>query len=369
MASITERNGRFLVRVRREGFPTVTKTFTRRSDGAAWARRVEADMESGRWQAHPAAVPTLRAVIQEYRKVIAPKMKGATTYRYRFDEFERLPFAVLRISDVPVADLARWRDEQLSLFRPGTVARKLAMLSSMFNWAQKERGWLTQNPLAQIRRPRADDSRTRTLSGEEVDWLMQAARTSKATWLPAALTILMLSAMRRGELFSLRREDLSFEAGVAHLRDTKNGSPRDVPLCPQAIAALRTLSGQAEREGRAFLLPLGSAGSLSTRFVVTVKRARALYEAACESCGKSPAPGFLEDLRLHDLRHHAVTQLAQTGAFSTVELMAISGHKTTKMLVRYTHLQASALAAKLGRLKAVGRAQCPGLDLPGVSTN
>jgi hypothetical protein len=162
MASITERNGRFLVRVRREGFPTVTKTFTRRSDGAAWARRLEADMESGRWRASPAEVPTLRAAIQEYRKVVAPKMKGASTYRYRFDEFERLPFAALRISEVPVADLARWRDEQLAILRPGTVARKLAMLSSMFNWAQKERGWLTRNPLVQIRRPRADDSRTRT---------------------------------------------------------------------------------------------------------------------------------------------------------------------------------------------------------------
>lgn len=360
MASITERKGRFLVRVRREGFPTVTKTFTRRADGAAWARRVEADMESGRWLPHPAPVPTLRAAIQEYRRVIAPKMKGATTYRYRFDEFERLPFAALRITDVPVADLARWRDEQLELLRPGTVARKLAMLSSIFTWAQKERGWLAQNPLHQIRRPRAGDSRTRTLLSEEVDWLMRAAHTSKATWLAPVLTVLMQSAMRRGELCGLRREDLALDVGIAHLRDTKNGSPRDVPLCPRAIAALKELDSEAQREGRAHLLPIGPAGSLSTRFVVTVKRARALYEETCRRAGRDLEPGFLENLRLHDLRHHAVTHLAQTGAFSTVELMAISGHKTTKMLVRYTHLQASALAAKLGRLRA-------GMDDRGVA--
>jgi hypothetical protein len=33
-----------------------------------------------------------------------------------------------------------------------------------------------------------------------------------------------------------------------------------------------------------------------------------------------------------------------------VELMTISGHRTTKMLTRYTHLQAKALAAKLAAL-------------------
>lgn len=48
MASIIERNGRYLVRVRMQGFPTVTKTFNRKADGAAWGRRVETDMEAGR---------------------------------------------------------------------------------------------------------------------------------------------------------------------------------------------------------------------------------------------------------------------------------------------------------------------------------
>ncbi len=72
MANITERNGRFYVRVRREGFPTVAKTFTKKVDAAAWARRTESDMEGGRWinpattTPQPVATLTLREALQQY---------------------------------------------------------------------------------------------------------------------------------------------------------------------------------------------------------------------------------------------------------------------------------------------------------------
>jgi integrase len=191
------------------------------------------------------------------------------------------------------------------------------------------------------------------LSEVEAQWLMTAARTSKALWLPAALTVLMTSAMRRGELFGLRRSDIDFTVGIAHLHETKNGSPRDVPLCPAASSALQELDRAAQQRGDALLLPLGSAGSLTTRFTVTVRRARVLYRSDCRQQCQPPLPGFLEDFRLHDLRHHAVTALASTGRFSMLELMAISGHKTPRMVARYTHLDAAALAVKLARVRLV----------------
>lgn len=50
----------------------------------------------------------------------------------------------------------------------------------------------------------------------------------------------------------------------------------------------------------------------------------------------------------HDLRHEALSRLAERGDFSVLELAAVSGHKTLQMLKRYTHLQAEKLAKKLG---------------------
>lgn len=226
------------------------------------------------------------------------------------------------------------------------------MGSSIFNWAARERGWLTQNPTALVRKPRSYDSRTRTLSSDEVTWLMAAATSCKAQWLPSALTVLMHSAMRRSELCGLRRDDVDYALVVAHLMDTKNGSPRNVPLCPRSVQALRVLDGAAKDRGDDVLLPIGPAGSLSTRFTATVRRARSMYLAAFREAGNSPSDRFLTDLRLHDLRHHAVTAWANSGVLSMAELMAISEHKSMRMLMRYTHLQPVHLAAKLATLTA-----------------
>lgn len=351
MASITERDGRFLVRVRRRGHPTLTRTFTRRSDAAAWARRTEVDLEAGRLTPNKPPVPTLREAVQEYRRVIAPGMKGANSYRYRYDEFEALDIARQPIDAVRPDAIARWRDEQLKRLKPGTVVRKLAMLSSIFSWAARERGWLTQNPMSLVRKPRSADARDRILSPDELTWLMMAARSSKAAWLAPALTVLLWSAMRRGELFGLRRADVDFEKATAHLADTKNGSARDVPLCPRALEAMRELDRAAQMRNVQRLIPLGSQGSVSTRFVAIVRRARTAYLRKCESEGKPAAPGFLEGIRLHDLRHHAVTTWASSNALSLPELMTISGHKSLKMLTRYTHIQSARLASKLAALE------------------
>jgi len=367
MASIIERNGRFLVRVRMRGFKTVTKTFNRKSDGASWARRVETDMESGRWTEDQIRKPTFLEVLREYRRVVVPKFKGAQTYRYRFDEFEALPFAALRVDKVKASLFAQWRDAQLKLHKPGTVTRKLAMLSAVFTWAAREREWVTQNPISLIGKPRAADSRTRTLTPEEVTWLMTAARTSKATWVAAALDVLMHSAMRRSELCGLKRLDIDFDLAIARLADTKNGSARDVPLCPRSLSGLRALDAAAAARGDIALLPIGPAGSFSTRFNATVRRAQVMYRDACAKGSIEPSSRFLADVRLHDLRRHAVTSWADSGVLSVAELMTISGHKTMKMLTRYIHLQPTAVAVKLAALSTPPVPR-EGGDMPARST-
>ncbi|EAW8023129.1 site-specific integrase, partial [Salmonella enterica] len=45
----------------------------------------------------------------------------------------------------------------------------------------------------------------------------------------------------------------------------------------------------------------------------------------------------------HSLRHSAITRAAEKG-LSTVQLMAVSGHKTITMLSRYSHIKAENVA-------------------------
>ncbi len=350
MASISQRGSRYLVRVRRDGFASVAKTFIKRADAVAWARRVETDMEAGRWVDEARKVPTLKEAIAEYRLKVAAKMKGAADYAYRFDEFEALPWAAKPVNTVTPFDIAVWRDDQMPRLAPGTVVRKLALLSGVFTWCVKERGWMTINPLSLVSKPRVADGRDRTLSPDELKYLMLAAASSKAAWLSSALTVLMSSAMRRSELFGLKRQDVDATTSTARLHDTKNGSARDVPLCPRALAALQELGVAATKRGDEALLPFSAVGSLTTRFTITVGRAQRAYSEDCAASGRACDTGFLVDVRLHDCRHHAVSAWANTGALSMVELMAISGHKTPRMLTRYAHMNASTLAGKMATL-------------------
>ncbi|WP_057034149.1 tyrosine-type recombinase/integrase [Burkholderia pseudomallei] len=55
----------------------------------------------------------------------------------------------------------------------------------------------------------------------------------------------------------------------------------------------------------------------------------------------------IKDLHWHDLRHTAITRLAQKLP-NVIELAAVSGHRSLAMLKRYYHPSATELARKLG---------------------
>jgi hypothetical protein len=46
-------------------------------------------------------------------------------------------------------------------------------------------------------------------------------------------------------------------------------------------------------------------------------------------------------LRFHDLRHHSITELAESGA-SEQTIKAIAGHFSERMLARYSHIRLEA---------------------------
>jgi integrase len=69
---------------------------------------------------------------------------------------------------------------------------------------------------------------------------------------------------------------------------------------------------------------------------------------------KSPTAG----LRFHDLRHHAITELAESQA-SDQTIMAIAGHVSPRMLNHYSHVR---LVAKRNALDALADSSFEWLD-------
>jgi integrase len=74
-------------------------------------------------------------------------------------------------------------------------------------------------------------------------------------------------------------------------------------------------------------------------FPVTANALRLAWERLRRRAGVS-------GLRFHDLRHEAVSRFFEKG-LNMPEVAAISGHRDPRMLMRYTHPKAEAIAAKL----------------------
>ena len=354
MPTIIKRGDRFLARVRKQGFNPVSQTFIRKSDAQAWGRRVEADMQSGKWaDTATAPVPSLKEAIVAYRAKVAFRLKGARDYAYSFKEIEASAMGLTPINQVKPADLAEWRDSLAGRgLAPATVCRRLGLLSAVLGWAHKEKGWLIENPMRSVRKPTVRDARTRTLDAEEVRYLELATGAARATWLADAVTLLIRTAMRRSELVGLQWIDVDLSRSVAVLQDSKNGDQREVPLCPEAKSAIARLTADAKQQGRKAVLPINDPEAISCAFRRAVVRARARYEEDCAIRGRSCDPKFMHGIRLHDLRHHAISTWARTGGLSVLELMQVSGHKSPRMLARYAHLSSEQVAVKMAALNA-----------------
>ncbi len=59
----------------------------------------------------------------------------------------------------------------------------------------------------------------------------------------------------------------------------------------------------------------------------------------------------IEDVRLHDMRHEAVSRFFELG-LTTPEVALISGHRDPGMLSRYTHLRPEKVAEQLAEVAA-----------------
>jgi integrase len=56
-------------------------------------------------------------------------------------------------------------------------------------------------------------------------------------------------------------------------------------------------------------------------------------------------------LRFHDLRHQAITEMAEAGA-SDATLMGVAGHRSRRMLEHYSHVRMAAKRKALEKLES-----------------
>ena len=231
---------RYQALVRLTGHPTITKTFTLKADAERWARVTEIKIENG--DLGVVAKPTnetLGEVLDKYLHQITPQKKSSEIETIRIKRLMREPIASVQICRLTPQHIAKFRDERLRHVSGTTALKDLSLLSHAITIAIREWGLpLSVNPVKQIAKPKQNAPRDRRLEEGEEERLLAACSESRNPYYKALVVVAIETAMRRGEMLSLQRQHINFEAQTAFLPDTKNGFSRTIPLSNRAILQL-----------------------------------------------------------------------------------------------------------------------------------
>ena len=326
MASIKRRNGKYQVTIRQKGYAPLYRTFISLSIARKWITVTEADMERQLFQS--TFNVTVNEILDRYAQQILPTHRnGGISEHYRLQrlkcEFGKLPLHRL----TPMV-IAQYRDLRLASVSSSTVRRELVVLRSALNTATREWGIsLPTNPVAAIKIPKDNPHRTRRLEPGEQAQLLAGASDQ----LQRIIVLALETALRRGEILNIHKQDIDWSHRTLHIPSTKTDQPRTIPLSTTAIEALR-----AQLRAAQHVLPIKATPLFPLR-------ADSLTRAFLRLCRRTG----IADLRFHDLRHEATSRLFEKG-LNPVEVATITGHKDTKMLMRYTHLRAEDLVGRLG---------------------
>ncbi|ANT53448.1 integrase [Mesorhizobium amorphae] len=357
MASIRKRGQRYHVQVRRIGFATRTKSFTKRSDATEWARLIEGQID--RQELAPCRKTlkdiTLADLVTRYRDEVVPTKRGGDVETIVLNSFLRHSICRKVLSELRPSDFAAYRDERLKdrkadgspKITAKSLKRQLAPVNNMFRHAAVE--WeipLRGNPMDGLKLRVVDQRRERRLRDGEGARLVTAAKKTRNRYVLPIILFAIETAMRRGEILSLRWRDIDLERGSATILETKNGYKRVIPLTDDAMSILTTIRPD-------------DAKPIDLAFPITPVALRQSWDRLTERAK-------LQDLHFHDLRHEAVSRLFELG-LTVPEVASISGHRTLAQLMRYSHANQDTVRAKLSggsRTKLTGGQEITRIDAP-----
>lgn len=254
--------------------------------------------------------PPLTAVMDLYMAHLV-HLRSPDTARYH--ALRIIPWTNQYTASQAVKCAAMIAQDMAGAYAPATINRSLGTLKKALTLAW-ERGLITENYGARIKRQAENNERHVYLTVEQVNELTSHASESVA----AAIWIALFTGCRRGEIMKLQQADISEKTITIHAANTKTLKTRTVPI----IGPLRRWLDYIP-------MPINSEG-LKSGFM------RARIKAG------------LPDLHFHDLRHSCASILLASGA-DLYTISRILGHSSTRMTERYTHLQTGAQEAALER--------------------
>lgn len=331
----TNKDGSFTyrARVRIKGHPSISESFSSLTLAKKWKRDTESAIEQGRFQfSSQEKKHTLAELVDRYIESVLPtKPKNARNVKQHLLWWKQ-ELGHCLLSEIKSSHIAQKRDELLSqdtFFKKPrsstTVIRYIASLSHAFSIAVKEWGWMDENPICKINKPKLPQGRIRFLNELEKNRLLEACKQSNSSCLYPIVVLALSTGMRKGEILTLTWDDIDLDREAILLQTTKNGERRLIPLTGLSLQLIKRVN--ADRNS---FLVFPSPNNPTQPLDIRSAWERALRKAD------------IFNFKFHDLRHTAASYLAMNNA-SLIEIGALLGHKTVQMTKRYAHLSNSHL--------------------------
>lgn len=166
-------------------------------------------------------------------------------------------------------------------------------------------------------KPLQDDSkRMRYLAKEECQALINSCDSHLR---PIVITALN-TGMRKGEILSLKWDNVDLRQGFILLERTKNGERRAIPINNSLRHTLTNITRRLD-------IPYVFYNPVSSKKYEDIKRS---FNTALKKAK-------IRDFHFHDLRHTFASQLVMAGVDITT-VSKLLGHNSLKMTLRYSHL-------------------------------
>ena len=139
MATIRRRSGGYNVQIRKQGYSTITKTFSSITTTRKWAAGVEAAMER-RLYIEVSEQTTLLSLLNRYQDEVIPLHKGSRSEQYRIQHL-KTHLGHLRLIHLSPYEVSKYRDIRLETVSPASLKRKLVILNQVLTSARRRCRW------------------------------------------------------------------------------------------------------------------------------------------------------------------------------------------------------------------------------------
>jgi integrase len=209
-------------------------------------------------------------------------------------------------------------------YAPATIKHVVVLIKRVYNWAMQMDLYEGANPASKIKLPKLNNEVTECLSKQEIRRLLNTLDNWRNKMVALLVQFALYTGLRRGELFSLRWDDVDLDNGWLYLLDTKGGKDNYLPISDEAMDILVQAMKLRLFPDCPYVFP-NRHGNKRTTIGNTWTRIK--------KCANIP-----HSFRFHGLRHTYASYLASSGKVSLYTLQNLLTHKTPQMTQRYAHL-------------------------------